>query len=369
MLFSRIALSLLLAVSSANAFRRPTLSPRSYGNDTWDLKKFTSFVPFGDSYTDESRLGYFISHNGSAPPVGWIGPESTSASDGGRIWARYVVQYTGVNLYNYAVSGAVCSNNITPRFFATINAPFPSVAEYEIPAFIADSKYVEADGTKALNVPADETVYSIFIGTNDLGYYAFIEDAQINNTTLVDYVDCVFDAFDSLYQNGGRYFVLQNVAPLQHTPIYALESEGGVGPGPDEFWSNKPENTTQINGRQLEQVVSVNDIFKYQLPFEVKLANRYPGARFALFDTYSLLDDIWHNPENYLNGTAPLNVTGYENVCNSNGSSCVDEGINNPDSYMWYDILHPSEQVDRIIAQNFVDVVKGASKWATYWSS
>jgi hypothetical protein len=33
--------------------------------------KFKTLVTFGDSYTDENRLGYFGSHNGSAPPVAW----------------------------------------------------------------------------------------------------------------------------------------------------------------------------------------------------------------------------------------------------------------------------------------------------------
>lgn len=42
--------------------------------DHWKLKKFTSLVAFGDSYTDDSRLGYFFANNGSAPPVGWVNP-------------------------------------------------------------------------------------------------------------------------------------------------------------------------------------------------------------------------------------------------------------------------------------------------------
>ncbi len=89
------------------------------------MTNFDSLVTFGDSYTDESRLSWFISHNGSAPPVGALLPESFDAADGGRTWPRYVVQYTGatvddqwtpqMTLYNYAVSGAVCSNKITPR--------------------------------------------------------------------------------------------------------------------------------------------------------------------------------------------------------------------------------------------------------------
>ena len=50
-------------------------------------------VVFGDSYTDDSRLGYFQQHNGSAPPVGWVDPINYGASSGGRIWAEYVRQY------------------------------------------------------------------------------------------------------------------------------------------------------------------------------------------------------------------------------------------------------------------------------------
>lgn len=79
------------------------------------------------------------------------------------------------------------------------------------------------------------------------------------------------------------------------------------------------------------------------------------------------MTDIHDNPSEYLNGTAPLNVTGYINHCNLTGGDCVTNP--NPDSFTWYDELHPSEQVERVIAMNFVDVVKGASQWATYWSS
>lgn len=40
----------------------------------WDLGSFETLVAFGDSYTDDSRLGYFGAHNGSQPPVGWVDP-------------------------------------------------------------------------------------------------------------------------------------------------------------------------------------------------------------------------------------------------------------------------------------------------------
>jgi len=46
----------------------------SNSQSSWNLANFSSLVAFGDSYTDDSRLGYFISNAGQAPPVGWADP-------------------------------------------------------------------------------------------------------------------------------------------------------------------------------------------------------------------------------------------------------------------------------------------------------
>jgi len=251
----------------------------------WDLKQFISFVVFGDSYTDDSRLTYFITHNGSAPPVGWVDPVNYDAADGGRVWAEYVKQYTGCNLYNYAVSGAVCSNEITPRWFSAIDAPFPAVKQYEVPAYLNDSHYYE-NGTKWMTDPANETVYAIWIGTNDLGYYAFIDDEQVKGTNITTYVDCVYDQLQRVYENGGRYFVIMNVAPLNLAPIYAMPPYAA---GPNQFWPTKAGNYSAISGRMMEQVVTVNAIYEYRTPFSVELAKRYPGSSFALYDVHGLV--------------------------------------------------------------------------------
>jgi hypothetical protein len=44
-------------------------------------------VTFGDSYTDENRLGYFINNNGSAPPVGWNGGVVCCPSPTSSFWS------------------------------------------------------------------------------------------------------------------------------------------------------------------------------------------------------------------------------------------------------------------------------------------
>lgn len=355
----------------------PSVEKRSNPSNVWDASRFNSFLTFGDSYTDEQRLGYFINNKGAAPPAGTLFEESFSASDGGRIWARYVIQYTGsqqngkfvpgMQLYNYAVSGAVCSNDITPRYFSAIKAPFPAVQQYEVPAFVADQK-AKRNGTNepyfTPSLTSTDAVYALWIGTNDLGYDSFIEDEEVRGKSLTDYTNCVFQTFDQLYKAGGRYFVLMNVVPLYLAPIYANATNGGTGP--NQYWPDKPtSNITAISEKMRQYVTTVNNVFKYQLPYEVGLADRYPGANFALFDGYQLFLDIYNNPAKYLNGSQPLVVNGFEHHCNTTGQACTLSP--NKDSFLWYDELHPSEQTDRLVAKEIVSLLNGNGKYATYY--
>ncbi|KAF2489558.1 hypothetical protein BU16DRAFT_567729 [Lophium mytilinum] len=387
------------------------------GHPSWDLREFKTIVTFGDSYTDENRLGYFGTHNGSAPPIGWEEPmvtfsfvqshhsnsatafsthfkvierfspffycyhkhteeklkytyqyfHSFNTAGGGITWPRWVSIYTDAILYNYAVSGAVCSNALTPRTWDTIHAPFPDIAGYELPAFIADAAYTVAATTYVpahpfLSIAPHSTVYATWIGTNDLN--AYITDMQVAGKTIADYIDCVYAAFDGIYAAGGRYFILMNAAPLQLAPLYATPQNGGLTKS--KYWGDKPANITEVSYRMWEMVVGVNAIFAARTPLELLIKRRYPGARFAIFDVNSLITDIWNHPETYLNGSATANATGFVQHCDLVSGNCTLD--QSPDSFLWFDELHPSQQADRVIAKAFVDVVKGQSKWATYWA-
>lgn len=247
--------------------------------------------------------------------------------------------------------------------------------EYEIPAFQADlhSQRINATPAEALFTPSlttQSSVYALWIGTNDLGVWAFLTDSQIAGKTLSDYTSCVYQVFDALYAAGGRTFVLMNTAPLHLAPLYANSTLHGVGA--NQYWPTKPSNHTQIAETMHEYTSTVNSVFRYQTAFELLVAHRYPDAHFALFDTYSLLSDVYDAPTLYLNGSgvggAGQSVWGYDYHCNVNQTVCVkqDNGTN-PDGFMWYDELHPSEQTDRVIARNFIQVLNGTSKYATYY--
>ncbi len=191
----------------------------------------------------------------------------------------------------------MCSNFITPRFLPSIHANFPSLLEYEIAAYLIDNTTTSNATGKAYFTPAltaSNAVYAIWIGTNDLGVNAFLTDSQVAGKTLTDFTDCVFMALDSLYASGARYFVLNNIAPLYLAPLYANDTDMGLGI--NRYWKDKPANHTAIAELMKEYSTTVNDVWKYQVPYESLVANRYPGANFAIYDVYSLVSLLYLEP-------------------------------------------------------------------------
>ncbi|KAK7974378.1 hypothetical protein PG989_016226 [Apiospora arundinis] len=336
-----------------------------------DKPPFTveNVVVFGDSYTDSGRLSAYIANNGSAPPPATDTSASNFTASGGYSWGHFATQQLGAKFYDYAVSGAFCSNKIFERYLAPINRSFPSVLEDELPSFVEDVAYVNATtGTNTFysNRKADNTVYTLWIGTNDLGGDAFLTDSQHKGLTITNFVDCIWAVFDTIYAQGGRHFVLFNQAPLERSPLYAAPQNGGAGD--THYWPNKTQdcNSTQVEQKMLEYTTNVNTMFDYGVPFQL-LANktrRWPDASVAVFDVHQLMNDIRNEPERYLD--APANVTGVYHTCAVNGSDCKNSQ-NSLSSFMWYDELHPSERTDEIIGKEFVTVVGGNSSYATYW--
>lgn len=184
-----------------------------------------------------------------------------------------------MNLYNYAVSGAVCSTAITPHKGVGIQ-------EYEMPAFLADKAY-KLNGQPFLNIPPNRTIYAVWIGTNDLGWNSFLTNEQTSGKTLNDYVNCIFTIFDQIYKSGGRKFVLMNNIPLNLVPIYALPENGGLKWS--KFWTNKPGNIAQISNQIKSFVEFTNISFMNKTKIIMQQRQRYPNAQMAIFDTYSLV--------------------------------------------------------------------------------
>ncbi|OSD00164.1 carbohydrate esterase family 16 protein [Trametes coccinea BRFM310] len=289
-----------------------------------------NLVTFGDSYTDVD-----------------------GHADGGIVWPVYAAQDGHFNLFPFAKSGATCSNNLT-------NRPFPSVFESQLPLFFAE----KANGTLRLN--PEETIYTLWIGTNDVGAGALLTGSQTPGVSIVDTVSCAINWVKEMYASGARNFIFQNMIPLEHTILYSADSY------PNRYWT-APRNTTEWSVFMTELTKSGNAIAELMLK---DLVPQLHGAHVGLFDSHALFTDMISHPQLYLNGTAPLNVTGAVHACvfqlnesTSDPGVCTDATGTDKDSFLWFDELHPSEQADRVIGKIISDTIhRKSEKWISWLS-
>ncbi|KAJ8514901.1 hypothetical protein ONZ45_g7607 [Pleurotus djamor] len=287
-----------------------------------------NLVTFGDSYTDVVNTG-----------------------DGGTAWPIFAANTAKVTLFPFARSGATCSNNITFR-------PFPSVFESQLPS------YFQGKNNGSLKLDPRRTIYTLWIGTNDVGVNSLISGS--NQASIVDTVSCAVNWVRTLFDNGARNFIFQNMIPLQLVPLYAADS------WPNRFWTAQ-RNTTEWSVFMRELTLSGNAIAKLMLQ---DLAQNLRGAHIALFDSHTLFQTMFDNPAAFLNGTAPLNVNGAVNKCvfpldgqPSTGVVCTTAQGTDRDSFLWFDELHPSEQADRIVAREIAAVIQGKGSKFSRWFS
>ncbi|EHA47261.1 hypothetical protein MCOR27_003426 [Pyricularia oryzae] len=328
-------------------------------------KPFDNLITFGDSFTDNGRLQYYLLNQANPPPPGVLHPEVNQTASGGLAWGQFASRAVGSRYFDYAVSGAVCSNKITPRYFTGLNRTFPTVLEDELPSFVADAT-VPGDVLYAGDRTAENTVYALWIGTNDIGQNAFLTDSQVAGKNLSTFTDCVWEVFDGIYAAGGRRFVLLNEAPLDLSPLYAPSGSGGSGDS--VFWLNKTSyNETQYSQKMMQYTSTINTVFDYGVPFNLLVQSRWPKAVFSIFDVHGFLTDISNTPDAYFD--APANSTGFYHYCRpQNSSDCVNAA--EPDSsFMWYDELHPSERTSLHIADEFLQVLGDKSAYGKTWVS
>ncbi|KAG1838391.1 carbohydrate esterase family 16 protein [Suillus subalutaceus] len=293
-----------------------------------------NFVTFGDSYTDSS---YY------------------PTADGGYAWPTWAAMYGDLNLYGFARSGC---NMLEPAYLQTLPSDHGDRLGWQIPAYLNETN----NGTLELN--PDETIYTIWIGTNDLGANALITGSDAPTTSIVEVRQCAIDVLKTLYESGARNFIMQNILPLDLTILYSNYSY------PNTYW-NMERNTTGWNVYMTELVRAGNEITSLMLD---ALVPTLPDAHIASFDSYGLFTDMYNNPENYFNGTAPYNVTGCIHSCvytvdSTAEPACTITNGTDADSFLWYDELHPSQQSDRIVAREITAVMQGEyNQWTTWLS-
>lgn len=260
--------------------------------------KINKMIAFGDSLSDNQNM-----YNATL----WTLPNSKSWYAGrfsnGKNWVEYVSDDLKLPLYNWAVGGAGIDSE-----------------EKLIPSVIEQVQSWEQYMQRAQNYRPENTLFTLFVGANDL----------INYDSAVDQIICgKRRALHSLIQAGARNILLLTLPDVSRAPLFKLRKSG-----------NTIKNKIQDLNAQLVKLT--HDL----------QAEYGPSLVIRLFDTYPVFDDLMDNPNKYYiynTTTSCLNINT-DSIMNYLKSSEPRTLCTDPDAFVFWDILHPTTRIHRILA-------------------
>src|SRR5580658_2366389 len=265
---------------------------------------FTHFVVFGDSLSDNGNFYIGSSLLGDpqpAPPLYATGEytdgaNSVPATTGPLgLWIEQLAMKLNLPVpqpypkggTNYAVASALTGTN--PAFSPT-KAPVPYLPD-QLNLFLA-----------ANHTPPTDALYTFWGGANDIlqGWSA---------TTAVSNIQ---SNIDTLATAGAKYFLWVNMAALGEVP----------------------ENINTSSRAALDTAsVTFNNAWTSAI---AQLKTAHPGITIVAVDDYSFFETLLQNPALY----------GFTNVNSpAQGLAAV-----NPNTYVFWDTLHPTTAADALIA-------------------
>ncbi|KAI9290380.1 GDSL-like Lipase/Acylhydrolase-domain-containing protein [Umbelopsis sp. AD052] len=270
---------------------------------------FKAMVVFGDSWTE----------NGDAPlnPSSYAENNFDQRAINGPTWAEYLAASSGIDLYDFAASGATANNSNLPR-------PVPDAAQ-QIESFTSSL-------TAGNPLPFVSTLYAIWFGVNDMhDTYTNVQPDE-RDEKLVVAADSILNAITTLYQGqGARRFLVALTPPIGYLPTL---TNGSTSVDHDEA-DNLAQNFNQYIVDRLQVFYSA-----------------YPDAEIITFNSYALVMDMIQNPNVYSLSNS------IEACVNSDGSHCSD-----PDQYLWWDGWHPTTKTESDFAAVLEDFFfKGRNK-------
>lgn len=284
---------------------------------------YDHIVAFGDSLSDHGGLSSYnqtmIAVGGQAVPESWTNDGATPY--GGDVWLDYLQDQWDATLDNNAIGGAMTSGHESSDIQALINADFlPDLGlTGQITAWLATSPTYDAD----------ETLFAIWIGGNDLLEFFRGEYYTADPTVLLnDAIGRIITQIGVLYADGARNFLVINLPDLSITPAFNTKDAA---------------TQAQVNG----VVNNFNTLLATSL---TDFASANGDAQIHTVDAYTYLNQIIADGEFENSTTTYLTVD--ENCdwdfTNFNGTF---------DQFLFFDCIHPTTSAHQIVATEVADIV------------
>ncbi|KAI8819206.1 GDSL-like Lipase/Acylhydrolase-domain-containing protein [Fimicolochytrium jonesii] len=320
------------ALASAGLVSASPLSARADAS-----APINTLVFFGDSYSDNGndfrvlgipRQPYFQGRFSNGLPWSDLLAQQLVNSTVG----SSTTNPNSTTYYNYAYGGAVASKKNLPASIPNRDAPFPPDMSQQLALFLANH-------SSAIPDPAT-TLYPIFIGGND---YVYTLAATIPSPQTI--ASSVVEAIRNL-----------TTSPLKATRFLVLNlPDLGGGPTADKLRQRANDSTLPV--AQLAKTITSahNTILLTGLR---ALVAENTNLQINTLDLFGLYGNVTANPATYnlTNATAQcINLTPQARAANITNISLLRTAddvtvCDKPDEYVFWDNLHPTRAMHRIIA-------------------
>jgi outer membrane lipase/esterase len=281
----------------------------------------TSLIVVGDSLSDDGNG--FILTGGTFPP-----PPYDQGGSNGPVAVEYLASALGLPLApsaaggtNYAVLGAATGAVEIP-LLAPLTTENVVALEYGQPALEGTSLLTQTVGILSPGPLDPNALFFVWGGANDLAIDPSLATAGDAITNLANIIS-------ALYFSGARQFLVPNLPDLSLTPF-------GL--------SLSPADSAAL------QALTIG--FNAGLADALTGLSGLPDIDIEQFDTFSQFNAILANPAAFgFSTTSTPCVTGN---LQDGGSVCDD-----PDSYVFWDSVHPTTAAHQVLGSAFAAAVEG----------
>jgi len=224
--------------------------------------------------------------------------------------ARPALRNTGIQANNYAVGGARASD-----FDCRFNL------EDQLNAYLNDSSETSA-----------ETLVIVEMGSNDVrDALVALANSQDPSPIIGAALFSIGNAIQELYSHGARKFLLVNIPAVGKTPAVKIL-----------------DDLLGSSGAVIAAANSLTEAFNSELEAMQGGLSGLPGIDVRTLDLYTLLNEIIDDPASY-------GIINTEDACVTPNVSPFQ--CKKPDTYLFWDGVHPTKVVQRIIAQKAAEVL------------
>ena len=274
-------------------------------NDSTTQTGINKMVVLGDSLSDNQNLWNATQ---------WQLPNQNSWFMGhfsnGHVWDEYVATSLKLPMYNWAVAGAAAD------------------AYYVIPGVTQQVDSWAIYMQSAPNYRPANTLFTMMIGGNDLVNYARTVDSILATEQ---------QALEKLLDAGAKNILLMNLPDLSRAPTFRARGDG-----------------VQVAAQVAE--------FNRRLPLlrDALQAKYGSTVNIKMFDTHALVNDIFNFPGKYgiTNTTQSCLKIDTSSSTDYLYTQALRTECSNPDTFLFWDTLHPTTRTHKIMADAVTQFVK-----------